>query len=144
MIIVDDRCEDHLSELSNPWGDIMSTKHRTYEMIYLVNRDATDEERERLHTRLESTISNDFDGRVLCSESWGKRRLAYEIKKGVNTHSKAHYLYLVYTAIAGVTRELERILRLNDITIRFMTIRLDSYTPQANVEAPMTEEAQEA
>jgi ribosomal protein S6 len=123
---------------------LMSTKHRIYEMIYLVNRDASDEERERLHARLESAITADFDGQVLSSESWGKRRLAYEIKKGVNTHSKAHYLYLVYSGIAGVSKELERILRLNDITIRFMTIRLESYTPQADVEAPMTEEAQEA
>ena len=97
----------------------MSTKHRIYEMIYLVNRDASDEDRERLHARLESTITADFDGQVLSSESWGKRRLAFEILK----HAEGIYAVLEITCEPATVAELDRQLGLNESVLRTKVLR---------------------
>ena len=116
----------------------MSTKTRVYELIYLIHRDATEENLATISDRLSAIISEQFSGKVLKKESWGKRRLAYEIKKGVDVFNKAFYEYLVFEGVPGVTQELERILRLNEQCIRFMNIKLDSYEAAP---AETTEEA---
>ena len=116
----------------------MSTKTRIYELIYLIHRDATEENLAAISDRLSTIISEQFSGKVLKKESWGKRRLAYEIKKGVDVFNKAFYEYLVFEGVPGVTQELERILRLNEQCIRFMNIKLDSYEAAP---AETTEEA---
>ena len=116
----------------------MSAKKRTYEFIYLVHRDATDEDLTTLEARLTGIITNEFSGTVFKKESWGKRRLAYEIKKGVDVFNKALYEYLVFEGIPGVTQEIERVLRLNEQCIRFMAIKINGY------EAPVAEETEEA
>ena len=121
----------------------MSTnKNRLYELIYLVKRDATDEERAALAGRVKAVVDS-FEGGVLKTESWGKRRLAYEIQKGSDRHLKAFYEYNVLEGPAGMTAEIERVLRIQDDCIRFMTIKIDrdSFDPtkqSANVptEAP--------
>jgi small subunit ribosomal protein S6 len=115
----------------------MSAKKRTYEFIYLVHRDATDDDLSELEARLTGIITDEFSGTVFKKESWGKRRLAYEIKKGVDVFSKAFYEYLVFEGIPGVTQEIERVLRLNEQCIRFMAIKINGY------EAPVAEEAEE-
>jgi small subunit ribosomal protein S6 len=102
----------------------MSNKLRNYELIYLVHRDATEEDLNGLSDRLTKALDA-FDGNVVKQESWGKRRLAYEIKKGLNTYQKAFYEYMILEGRPGMTQELERILRLSDLCIRFMTIKLD-------------------
>ena len=124
----------------------MSTvKKRIYELIYLLHRDVSEDETAKLQDRVNGIIG-DFNGSVLKEESWGKRRLAYEIKKGVNTYQKAVYLYTVYQAEPTVITEVERVLRLSDHCIRFMHIRLDDFDPASNsalstpAEAETTEE----
>ena len=120
-------------------------KQRTYELIYLLHRDVSEEDSTKLQDRLNSIVA-DFNGSVLKEESWGKRKLAYEIKKGVNTYNKAVYMYVVFKAEPGVTTELERILKISDHCIRFMNIRLDNYDPASvlsvstNTEEQATEE----
>ena len=61
-------------------------KQRTYELIYLLHRDVNEEDGAKLQDRLNGVI-NEFNGSVLKEESWGKRKPAYEIKKGVNTYN---------------------------------------------------------
>ena len=65
-----------------------------------------------------------------------------EIKKGLHTYQKAFYEYMILEGRPGMTQELERILRLSDLCIRFMTIKLDQM-PVVAVEEP-TEETVEA
>ncbi len=118
----------------------MSTvKKRIYELIYLLHRDVTEDETTKLQARI-STIIGDFNGSALKEESWGKRRLAYEIKKGVNTYQKAVYMYVVYQTEPGAIEEVERILRLSDACIRFMHIRLDDFDPTSSSALGVTAE----
>lgn len=115
----------------------MSTsKHRHYEVIYLAQHKSSEEGRAALAERLKNTVEGTFGGELVKAESWGDRRLAYEIKIGAERHTKAHYEYLVVKGPANMTHELERILRLNELCIRFLTIKLDTYDASVVVNVP--------
>ena len=66
-------------------------------------------------------ILNEGDAHILQNESWGKRKLAYEIDK----FNKAYYFYLQFIAKPGLTHEIERVFRLTDDCLRYQTIRLE-------------------
>ena len=66
-------------------------------------------------------IIEDNKGKVVKTETWGLRSLAYRIAK----NRKAHYVMLHIEAPAGVVAELERQTSINEDVIRYMTIRVD-------------------
>ena len=82
-------------------------KLRRYEITYLVQPEATDEERAKVEDRVAGVFSK-MGAHVLRREDWGKRKLAYEIRK----YNKAYYTYLIFAGTADVPAELERNLRL--------------------------------
>jgi small subunit ribosomal protein S6 len=116
-------------------------KQRDYELIYLLKQDASDEQIDKIQTRLTDTLRNQFDGSVLREETWGKRRLAYTIKKGSEKHNRAFYKQMIFRANPGATQELERLLRITDYCIRFMHIRLDHFDPSAQPKVAESAEA---
>jgi small subunit ribosomal protein S6 len=103
-------------------------KFRKYELVYLVQPEATDDERARVADRIAGVFATN-EAWILSQEEWGKRRLSYEIQK----HNKAHYHYMTYIAAPKVTAELERVLRLQDACIRFLTIKLEDQIPEGRV-----------
>jgi small subunit ribosomal protein S6 len=54
-------------------------------------------------------------------EKWGKRRLAYRVDK----YREGTYVLLEFTAAADTVKELERRLRVADMVIKFLTVRVD-------------------
>ena len=54
-------------------------------------------------------------------EKWGKRRLAYRVDK----YREGAYVLLEFTAEAETVKELERRLRVSDMVIKFLTVRID-------------------
>ncbi|MEE2645482.1 MAG: 30S ribosomal protein S6 [Myxococcota bacterium] len=110
-------------------------KLRQYEFIYLIQPEANDEARAKLQELLEGTVA-DFGGAIQKAESWGKRKLAYEIKK----LNKAYYQYNLLSGLPGMTKELERIFRLRDDCIRFLTIKVaDHFQPADEAESEESE-----
>ena len=99
-------------------------KLRRYELIYLVHPEAEDGQIGRMKDRV-SQVLTDFNALVIKREDWGKRKLAYEIEK-VN---KAYYRYLEFVSKPAMIAELERVLRLVDVVIRYQTIRLEDGIP---------------
>lgn len=98
----------------------MSEKLRRYELVYIVQPEATDEERSKIEERVVH-ICEKMHAHVLKKEDWGKRKLAYEIKKC----SKGYYVYFVLAAKSAVPAEIERQLRQVDAVLRYLTIVLD-------------------
>lgn len=90
-----------------------------YETTFITRSELSDEGLKALQERLSQVVSS-FQGEVVLSEDWGKRKLAYPIKK----ESRGHYTYLVYTGKDNVVHELERNLRLHDHVLRFLTVNL--------------------
>lgn len=93
---------------------------RVYEQLFIVRPDATPEEVAPLTEQLKSVITAK-GGTLDKQENWGVRRLAYKLKK----LTEGQYILLVFTADASTVHELERRLRVNDMVVKFITVRID-------------------
>lgn len=91
-----------------------------YETIYVARPDLTDDVMTKITSRYEAVV-NDNAGTILVSEDWGKRKLAYIIRK----HQRGHYVYLNYVGPASIVAEMERSLGLEDDLLRFLTVKLE-------------------
>jgi small subunit ribosomal protein S6 len=93
---------------------------RIYEELFIVRPDATEEEVDPVIEQLKGVITHD-GGTVDKTEKWGVRKLAYRVAK----FSEGQYILLQFTAQAGTVKELERRLRVNDLVIKYLTVRID-------------------
>ncbi|MEK7396182.1 MAG: 30S ribosomal protein S6 [Candidatus Poribacteria bacterium] len=98
-----------------------------YETTFLTKPEISDEVLKSLQERLTNTVGQ-FNGDVVLTEDWGRRKLAYSIKK----ETRGHYSYVVYTGGGGIVQEIERQLRLNEHVLRFLTVHLgDNFDKEA-------------
>ncbi len=93
-----------------------------YEHIFLARQDLSQAQVDAL-AEAATKIVEDNKGKVLKTETWGLRTLAYKIQK----NRKAHYVMLDIDAPGDVVAELERQTRINEDVIRFLTIRVDAH-----------------
>lgn len=91
-----------------------------YEHVLIARQDVSGQQVETLVETLSGLI-DEQGGKVVKTENWGLRNLAYRIKK----NRKGHYALLHIDAPATAIVEMERTLRINEDIIRFMTLRLD-------------------
>ena len=94
---------------------------REYETIYILRPDVDGEAAERVGTRLAEIVARE-SGRLTKVEMWGRRRLAYDIRK----HKRGVYVYLRYVGGGAVVSELERNLRLTDGVLKYQTVLVRS------------------
>jgi len=92
---------------------------RPYEVLVIVDPRPTDEEVAALLTQLGEQITS-LGGEVVKMENWGKRRLAYDIRK----QREGTYAVFEVSAEPAMVRELERQLRLNENVLRFLSTRV--------------------
>lgn len=90
-----------------------------YETIIIFKPTLSDEEIEKAVNKIKEIISKE-KGEVITVENWGKRKLAYDVKK----QKKGNYILLRYKGKGTIVTELERNCRLDDAVIRFLTVRL--------------------
>jgi len=93
---------------------------RIYEELFIVRPDATEEEVEPVIEQLKGIITQS-GGTVDKAEKWGMRRLAYRVLK----YNEGQYILLQFTAKADAVKEIERRLRVADVVIKFITVRID-------------------
>ena len=93
---------------------------REYETIYILRPDTANDGVSTVNTRVRGILEQ-MGGKLLKLDNWGKRKLAYEVKKQL----KGIYLYWHYLATPGVVAEVERNLRMLDAVIRYYTIKVD-------------------
>jgi|GEM_PF-6087367 len=94
---------------------------REYETVFLTRPDASESELADLHRRLESIITK-HNGTLLFKKDWGKREMAYPIRK----YRQAVYHHYDYAADTGAIRDIERSLKLSDTVIRFLTVLISN------------------
>lgn len=99
-----------------------------YEHVFLARQDTSSAQVEQL-TKEFSDILEEAGGKVVRSEYWGLKSLAYKIKKS----RKAHYSMLNIDAPSAALDEMERRMRLSTDIIRFMTIRVDAHENEQSV-----------
>jgi small subunit ribosomal protein S6 len=93
---------------------------RIYEELFIVRPDATDEEVDPLIEQL-TTIITGQGGSIVKTEKWGVRKLAYRVQK----RNEGQYILLQFNAQPETVHELERRLRVADMVIKFITVRID-------------------
>jgi len=91
-----------------------------YESVFLARPDITAEQVEGLADSFTKSLE-DQGGKVVSRENWGLRNLAYRMKK----NRKAHYIMLNIDAPGPAIHEMERLMRLNEDVMRYMTIKVD-------------------
>ncbi len=95
-----------------------------YETVFIARQDISAKQAEDLAKKF-SDIVNDNGAKVVRTEHWGLRNLAYRIKK----NRKGHYVMLHIEGPHTAVAEMERNIRLNEDILRYMTVRLEK-TPE--------------
>ncbi len=90
---------------------------KRYETVFIVQADLPEEESNSLIERYAS-IATGLKGLVAKVEKWGKKRLAYEIKKQM----RGFYVLLDYAGNSAIVNELERNFKIDDKILKFMTV----------------------
>ena len=92
-----------------------------YESVIIGRQDLTPNQFEELTDEFIKIIES-FKGLIKKRENWGLRNLAYKINK----NRKGHYILLNIDGSSDAIAEYERLMRLNEDIIRFLTIRINS------------------
>lgn len=93
---------------------------REYETIFILRSDTNQEGITLVNSKVRSVIET-MGGKTLKLDNWGKRKLAYEIKKQL----KGIYMYWQFLGTTGMVEEIERNLRMLDPVIRYYTVKVD-------------------
>lgn len=73
-----------------------------------------------------AAVITDLNGKVVLSESWGLRTLAYKIQK----NRKGYYHHFRLDAPFAALQEMERQARLNEDVIRLMTVKVEALSEE--------------
>ncbi|MGC8501436.1 30S ribosomal protein S6 [Desulfurella sp.] len=90
-----------------------------YDFLYIVQPNVTDEGFDTILSDIVSRIEGS-GGKLLKSAIWGKKQLAYPIKK----YRQGIYVNLFYEANATVPKQIESFLALKDDILRQMTVKM--------------------
>ena len=93
---------------------------RYYEVMFIVRPDVEDADVDKLIAGFEHTVTNG-GGTVRSTEKWGRRRLAYTVRK----FNDGNYILMTIDADGALVHELERRLRVSEPVIKFITVRMD-------------------
>jgi len=93
---------------------------RIYEELFILRANATDEEIDPLVEQLHQVVTT-RGGTVDKSDKWGVRKLAYRLQK----QNEGYYILLQFSATPETVKEVERRLRVSDLVLKFITVRID-------------------
>ena len=93
---------------------------RIYEELFIIKPDAPEEEVNQFVEQLRTQLTT-AGATVDKVDLWGKRRLAYKVDK----YREGSYVLLQFTAGPETVKELERRLRVSDVVLKFLTVRID-------------------
>ncbi len=100
---------------------------KRYELIFIIHPDLNEEEVKAVTEKFLQIISAQ-QGILIKTEDWGKRRLAYEIKK----QPKGTYILVDFYGPGNMIREIERNLKIDDKILKFLTIKTkDPFNPES-------------
>ena len=94
---------------------------RNYEGVLILSPDLPADQSKGVVAQVQELVTKN-GGRVEGLQDWGKRRLAYKIKK----KQDGHYVLVNFQIDPKTTKKLEQSLRLNDQLIRFLLVNKDA------------------
>ncbi|MBI5523527.1 MAG: 30S ribosomal protein S6 [Desulfarculus sp.] len=113
---------------------------RHYETLFIVNPDLSEEDTTATVEKF-SAILTDAGSSMVKTDLWGRRRLAYEVKK----FSKGYYVLFEYGALPETVAEMERNFKIDERVIRYLTVKKeDVFDAEAVAKAQAEAEAKAA
>ena len=100
---------------------------RQYELVYIVPPETAEQALADLHTQIEAIVAR-FQGTIDATENWGRRRLAYEIAR----QKEGIYVLELMTGSGEMVKEIDRRLKVIDLVIRHLVVRVDEEMRVAN------------
>ena len=108
-----------------------------YESLFIIRPTLSDEETTALIEKMKGTVTKN-GASLERAENWGRKKLAYEIKR----ERKGTYVYFYFQGPGAVIAELERAYRLEDSVIKSLTVKLEQEpAPPRGVPAPASQGA---
>ena len=101
--------------------------NRTYEVMYIVDPETTADRIEKLNEAVGQLVEKQ-GGTVVRLDDIGIRTLAYPIKK----RTEGHYVLFEIDGTGQEIMELERRMRVNDMIMRYITVRIDEDRKKAD------------
>lgn len=92
---------------------------RRYETIAILKPSLGEDDLKSIIDRTTGIIEG-FEGSIIKLDRWGLKKLAYPIGK----EQQGHYLYFQYAGVPAAVSELERIYRIEDRVLKFLTVKL--------------------
>jgi len=99
-----------------------------YETVFIARQDLSDAQVKDVTSAYEKIIT-EAGGKILKTENWGLRTLAYRINK----NRRGHYVLIESDSASPAVIEMERQMRLSEDVLRYMTIKLDAPTEGPSV-----------
>ncbi|HKL68311.1 30S ribosomal protein S6 [Salibaculum sp.] len=109
-----------------------------YEHVLIARQDLSNAQAEGLIEHF-GTVLSDNDGKLIDSEYWGVKTMAYKINK----NRKGHYAMMRTDAPAPAVQEMERLMRLHDDVMRVMTIKVDAHEEGPSVQMQKRDDRRE-
>lgn len=91
-----------------------------YETVFIARQELSAQQVDAL-TEQYSKIITDAKGKILKTENWGLRTLAYRINK----NRKGHYVLIESDVESAAVQEVERNMRIDENVLRYLTMRLE-------------------
>ena len=110
---------------------------KKYETIFILDPDLEEAQAQATIEKVKGIITQN-NGEILKSEDWGKRKLAYDVKK----KPRGHYILTTFSGSPALLSELHRNFRVMDAVIKFQSVRLDERL-EAAVKSSVPEEPPE-
>lgn len=99
---------------------------RHYETLYIISPELGDEDYKAVVNKHKDLIEKE-KGVIVKLDEWGKRKLAYELKK----YDQGFYVLMDYCGERGLTDEIAKALKLDDRVLKYQTIKLaDNVNPE--------------
>jgi small subunit ribosomal protein S6 len=93
---------------------------RVYEELFILKPDAPEEEVDGFVDQIKNVITSG-KGTVDKVDNWGVRKLAYRVSK----YNEGRYVLVVFSSAPELVHEVERRMRVADMVIKFITVRID-------------------
>lgn len=106
---------------------------RRYETIFITPEAVADESVRETAEKMHGIIQK-MGGKIVRTDYWGRRTMAYEIAKG----RRGQYVLVVYVGGSDVVAEVERNLHINETVIRFHTVKVADDVVLADVQVEET------
>lgn len=99
-----------------------------YETVYIARQDLAPNQVEQMTDQF-TKIIKDNGGKIHKTEYWGLRPFAYRINKA----KRGHYTLIESDTPPAALLEMERLMRLNEDVVRYLTIREDALSKGPSV-----------